>query len=253
MRRLTERLATEKPWLVIALIIIASLVAAAGAQNLYFRGDYKVFFEEGYGPLNDFEEMQKVFNKSDSIAVLIVPESGDVVDAEVLTLIQEYTEEAWQTPFSSRVDSLTNYQNTWAEGDDMIVEDMVLYPDELTQEDLDRIRATAMAEPSLNGRIISPDSRVSLINITLQLPDITDNTANVASVMDFVRDLSAQFAERYPDIAFYHTGIIPMNYSFATEGQKDMSTLVPAMLLLIVVLLAVLLRSVSAMLATVIV
>lgn len=124
MRRLTERLATEKPWLVIALIIIASLVAAAGAQNLYFRGDYKVFFEEGYGPLNDFEEMQKVFNKSDSIAVLIVPESGDVVDAEVLTLIQEYTEEAWQTPFSSRVDSLTNYQNTWAEGDDMIVEDM---------------------------------------------------------------------------------------------------------------------------------
>ncbi len=253
MRQWVEKQATERAWIVIVAMIIAALVAAAGAGNLYFRGDYKVFFEEGYGPLNDFEEMQKVFNKSDSIAVLVVPESGNVIDETVLTLIQEYTEEAWQTPFSSRVDSLTNYQNTWAEYDDMIVEDMVLYPEELTEDDLSRIRETALAEPSLNGRIISPDTDVSLINITLQLPDVTDNTANVASVMDFVRDLSAQFAERYPDVAFYHTGIIPMNYSFATEGQKDMSTLVPAMLLLIIVLLAVLLRSVLAMLATVVV
>ena len=220
MRQWVEKLATERAWLVIAALIIAALAAAAGGGNLYFRGDYKVFFEEGYGPLNDFEEMQKIFNKSDGIAVLVVPESGEVIDETILTLIQEYTEEAWQTPFSSRVDSLTNYQNTWAEYDDMIVEDMVLYPEELTEDDLNRIRETALAEPSLNGRIISPDTEVSLINITLQLPDVTDNTANVASVMDFVRDLSAQFAERYPDIAFYHTGIIPMNYSSRRKARK---------------------------------
>ena len=253
MRQWVEKLTTERSWLVILALIVATFVAAAGGQNLYFRGDYKVFFEEGYGPLNDFEEMQKIFNKSDSIAVLVVPDSGVVLDQTVLTLIQEYTEEAWQTPFSSRVDSLTNYQNTWAEEDDMIVEDMVMYPDELTEDDLTRIRDVALDEPSLNGRIIAPATDVSLINITLQLPDVTDNTANVTSVMDFVRDLSAQFADRYPGVSFYHTGIIPMNYSFATEGQKDMATLVPAMLLLIIVLLAVLLRSVLAMIATVIV
>ena len=94
MRQWVEKLATERAWLVIAALIIAALAAAAGGGNLYFRGDYKVFFEEGYGPLNDFEEMQKVFNKSDSIAVLVVPESGEVIDETVLTLIQEYTEEA---------------------------------------------------------------------------------------------------------------------------------------------------------------
>lgn len=253
MREWVEKMATDRAWVVIAFMVIVSSLAAIGAGNLYFRGDYKVFFEEGFGPLNDFEEMQRIFNKSDSIGVLVVPQGDTVIDEEILTLIQEYTEDAWQTPFSSRVDSLTNYQNTWAEYDDMMVEDMVLYPDALTPEDLERIRDTALAEPSLNGRIISPATDVSLISITLQLPDVTDNTANVASVMNFVRDLSAEYAERYPEVAFYHTGIIPMNYSFATEGQKDMMTLVPAMLLLIVVLLAVLLRSVYAMVATVIV
>lgn len=253
MRRFIEHLATEKPWLVIGIFVIACLAAAAGGKNLYFRGDYKIFFEDGYAPLNDFEEMQRVFNKNDNISILLVPKSGDVVETEVLTLIQEYTEQAWQTPFSSRVDSLTNYQNTWSEEDDMIVEDMVMSPDELTTEDLERIRSIALAEPALAGRIISPDSKVSLINVTLQLPDVQDNTKNVATVVEFVTHLSAQFKEQYPNIGFYHTGVIPMNNSFATEGQKDMSTLVPAMLLLIVILLAVLLRSMLAMLATVIV
>lgn len=253
MRQWIEKLATERPWFVIAALVLAALVAAAGGQNLYFRGDYKIFFEEGYGPLNDFEEMQRVFSKNDNISVLVKPESGDVIDPEVFTLIQEYTEEAWQTPFSSRVDSLTNFQNTWAEEDDMIVEDLVMFPEDLTDEDLENIRQTALAEPALNGRLISPDSGVTLINITLQLPDVQDNTQNVAEVVTFVTDLSAQFAERYPNVEFYHTGVIPMNNSFATEGQKDMATLVPAMLLLIIVMLAVLLRSVVAMLATVVV
>ncbi|MEK9767003.1 MAG: RND family transporter, partial [Thalassolituus sp.] len=136
MRQWIEKLTTERSWLVILTLIVAAFVAAAGGQNLYFRGDYKVFFEEGYGPLNDFEEMQNIFNKSDSIAVLVVPDSGVVLDQTVLTLIQEYTAEAWQTPFSSRVDSLTNYQNTWAEEDDMIVEDLVMDPEALTGADL---------------------------------------------------------------------------------------------------------------------
>lgn len=253
MRRIVEHLATEKPWLVIGFFVIACLVAAAGGKNLYFRGDYKIFFEDGYEPLNDFEEMQRVFNKNDNISILLVPESGDAVGTEVLTLIQEYTEQAWQAPFSSRVDSLSNYQNTWSEEDDMIVEDMVMYPDALSADDLERIRSTALAEPSLAGRILSPDSKVSLINITLQLPDVQDNTQNVAAVVEFVTNLSAEFKQQYPDVGFYHTGVIPMNNSFATEGQKDMSTLVPAMLLLIIILLAVLLRSVLAMISTVIV
>ena len=83
------------------------------------------------------------------------------------------------------------------------------------------------------------------------MPDNHDNTANVIEVSEFVHGLSDQFAEKYPGVKFYHTGVIPINYSFATEGQKDMTTLIPAMLLLIVVLLALMLRSPLAMLATV--
>jgi hypothetical protein len=35
------------------------------------------------------------------------------------------TEETKQTPLSIRIDSLTNFQHTWAEDDNMIVDDFV--------------------------------------------------------------------------------------------------------------------------------
>lgn len=252
MRKFTERWVSEHPWLVILLLLTLVSAATAGAGKLYFRGDYKIFFEEGYGPLNDFLEMQHVFNKRDNIAVLIVPEGGEVITPEILTLVQEYTDAAWQTPFSSRVDSISNFQHTWSEGDDMMVDDLVPEGADLRPAMLEHIRQLALSEPVLRNSLISPDSRVTMININTQMPDNHDNTANVIEVSDFVHALSDEFAEKYPGVSFYHTGVIPINYSFATEGQKDMATLIPAMLMLIVVMLAVMLRSVLAMLATVV-
>ena len=42
-----------------------------------------------------------------------------------LEAVEELTEGAWQIPFALRVDSITNFQHTWADGDELIVEDLV--------------------------------------------------------------------------------------------------------------------------------
>ncbi|PIQ40021.1 MAG: RND transporter, partial [Thalassolituus sp. CG17_big_fil_post_rev_8_21_14_2_50_53_8] len=241
------------PWILLLLLLVLAFGASFGGKNLYFRGDYKVFFSHDYGPLQDFEEMQRIFNKNDNISVLVVPQNGDVFTNENLTLLAELTEQAWQTPFSSRVDSVVNFQHTWSEDDDMIVEDLVQNPQGLTPAELQRIRNIAINEPNLNGGLVAADGRAAVVNITVQIPDTPNNTAEVIEVVDFVKGLTNELSSRYPQAAFYHTGVIPMNYSFATEGQKDMATLVPAMLGLIVLMLAVMLRSVLAMLATVLV
>ena len=129
MKAIMQRWIVDHPVILLVLFLVLSVLAAAGGKNLTFRGDYKIYFEEGYAPLNDFEEMQGIFNKNDNIAVLMVPKDGEVFTPEFLTLVKDYTEAAWQTPYSSRVDSLTNFQHTWSEEDDMIVEDLVLDPE----------------------------------------------------------------------------------------------------------------------------
>ena len=44
---------------------------------------------------------------------------------EWLAVVQKMTEASWQIPYSSRVNSVTNFQNTEAQGDDLIVADLV--------------------------------------------------------------------------------------------------------------------------------
>ena len=243
----------QHPWITLLLLLVLSIGSAIGAQNLYFRGDYKVFFEKEFPQLVAFEEMQRVFNKNDNVSIIVVPKKGSVFSPDMLGQIKELTDAAWQTPFSTRVDSITNYQHTWAEGDDLIVEDLVLELEGIDAEVSMRTQNVATTEPNLVNRLVSPDGRVAIVNITVQLPDKENNTGEVIEVTEYAKQLTQRFAQKYQTADFYHTGVILMNYSFATEGQKDMQTLVPLMFLAIIIMLVLLLRSVIGMLATLVV
>lgn len=240
----------KHPWVILLLSLAIIVASAYGGKNLYFRGDYKVFFDKEFPQLVAHEEMQKLFNKNDNVSIIVVPKDGQVFDQESLALIKELTDEAWQTPFSTRIDSITNYQHTFAEEDDLIVEDLVLELDDITPEVIARTKQVATTEPALVNRLVSPDGQAAVVNITVQLPDKFNTTAEVIEVTEYARALTDKFKEKYDSADFYHTGVILMNYSFATEGQKDMSTLVPLMFLMVLIMLIVLLRSISATVIT---
>ncbi|MGK0247602.1 MAG: putative RND superfamily exporter protein [Oleispira sp.] len=238
------------PWITILVVVAIAVAASYGGKNLYFRGDYKVFFDQDFPQLVAHEEMQRIFNKNDNVSIIVVPKEGTVFTEPMMAQLKELTDEAWQTPFSSRVDSVTNYQYTWAEEDDLVVEDLILDLESIDQALVTRTREISTVEPNLVNSLVSPDGKVAVVNITIQLPDQKNNTAEVIQVTEFARQLTDSFAAKYQSADFYHTGVILMNYSFATEGQKDMSTLVPGMFLLIILMLSVLLRSITGMLMT---
>jgi predicted RND superfamily exporter protein len=241
------------PWIIILIVVAIAAAASYGGKNLYFRGDYKVFFDQDFPQLVAHEEMQRIFNKNDNVSIIVVPKEGTVFTESMMAQIKELTDEAWQTPFSSRVDSVTNYQYTWAEEDDLIVEDLILELESIDPALVKRTQEISTVEPNLANSLVSPDGKVAVVNITIQLPDQKNNTAEVIKVTEFAKQLTDSFAAKYQSADFYHTGVILMNYSFATEGQKDMNTLVPAMFLMIILMLTVLLRSITAMLMTLVV
>ncbi|MDP4529981.1 MMPL family transporter [Alkalimonas delamerensis] len=252
MQQLWLNSALHHPLKTICLALLAVAIMAAGMSNLYFRGDYRIFFSPDNPQMLAFEQMQDEFNKTDNILIALAPSDGDVFTEHMLELIWRYTEEAWQTPYSSRVDSLTNFQHTEALDDDLLVEDLLLHPGQLSAEKVVAIRRVAMSEPALYRNLVAADGRVAAINITVQLPEI-DQNQEVVDAYEFVLELSAQFAADFPGVRFYHGGILPLNYAFASEAEKDASTLVPLMFLVIVLMLLLLLRSFAAAMATVII
>ncbi|QOV31051.1 MMPL family transporter [Vibrio diabolicus] len=246
------KLPTNYSVLVVLATVLLIVIATIGGKNLYFRGDYDIFFDGTNEQLLAFDEIQTTFAKSDSLALVIAPKSGTVFTPNTLSLIQQITDEAWQVPYSTRVDSLANYQHTEAFEDDLLVEDLLYSEYELTPQRIEKVKSIALSEPVLKSSLISEKGDVTVVNITVQLPEV-DKTAEVQEVVAYINGMIERYQQVYPDTDFHKAGIIAMNYAFMTAAQDDSATLVPTMLLVILVFLTLMLRSLLSVIATLIV
>ena len=235
----------------VVLASIALVVAAAyGGQFLGFSNDYRMFFGDDNPQLLAFEKMQKTFNKNDNILFVVTPKSGKVFTPETLTVIQDITKEAWQIPYSTRVDSITNHQHTFAEEDDLIVDDLVSNPTALTDSDLIRIQSIAINEPMLVHRLISPDSKFAGVNATIQLPGLALD--EVPKAVASAREIKQRMLEKYSNVEIRLVGMAMMNNAFPEASKDDVANLYPLALGFIILVLFIMLRNVSATFATVI-
>lgn len=235
-------------YLVVLVTIALTFAAASGGRFLGFSNDYRMFFGEDNPQLLAFEKMQSTFNKNDNILFVVTPKSEKVFTKETLTVIKDITKEAWQTPYSTRVDSITNHQHTTAEEDDLVVDDLVVDPDSLTDSDLLKIQSIAINEPMLVHRLVSPDSKFAGINVTIQLPGKALD--EVPKAVTFARELKQKMLAKYPDVEIRLVGLAVMNNAFPEASQDDVANLYPLALGFIVLTLFVLLRGLSGTIAT---
>ncbi|MCP4431293.1 MAG: MMPL family transporter, partial [Gammaproteobacteria bacterium] len=236
-------------WLTVLFTLFWVMLMGAGAQYLTFTNDYRVFFGEDNPQLLAFENIQDTYSRSDNAMFLLTPKGGEVFTRPTLEAVAWLTERAWETPYSTRVESLTNYQHTSAVEDDLLVEDLAFEPDSLNDDDLIRIRQIALSEPVLLNRLISPAAHVTGVNVNIELPGLDPIVEN-PEVVNFIRELRDEFREKYPDIEVRLTGIVMMNQAFPEASQYDMSTLFPVMLLIFVVVLYFWIRGFAGTLAT---
>lgn len=237
------------PWLVLLSTLLVVIASGYGAKNIKLNADYRAFFSDDNPHLQAFENLQNEYNKVDNILVAIVPEEGSVFNPRILELVENLTEEAWQVPYSRRVDSISNYQYTFSEEDDLIVESLIEGAADLTPEQIARIKRIATSEPVLAGNVVAHDGKATGVNITVNLPGL-DQAAEVPEVVGFVREMIARYQEQYPDVGFHLTGVTMTNNAFPEASQKDMKELYPIMILLILVLLFITLKGMWGTLAT---
>jgi len=241
-------------YLVLILTLVAVALMASGVRFLEFKTDYRVFFSNENPQLLAFEELQNTYTKTDNVLFVLAPKDGRVFTRETLQSVLQLTQAAWQIPYSIRVDSISNYQHTEAEGDDLIVDDLVPDPAQLDTSGLQRVHDIAINEPILVNRLISPNGRVTGVNITIQLPDPERQTGKeVPEITAFARNLVEEVTADNPNLDVYLTGMVIMNNSFPEVIVKDQQTLVPLMFGIVILTLVFLLHSVTATVGTLLV
>jgi uncharacterized protein len=228
-------------WWIIFSTLVLVFAAASGARFLGFSTDYRVFFSEDNPQLVAFETLQNTYTKNDNVMFAVEPKDGKVFTPQTLAVVEEITQASWKIPYSLRVDSITNFQYTWSEGDDLIVQDLIENAKSFTDEQLKKVQAVALAEPLLRNRLITQKSDITGINVTINLPH--KSISETPEVVAFVREMKEKFEKKYPSIKIYLTGVVFMDNAFNEAGEGDMTSLVPIMYGIVLIIMALTLRT----------
>ncbi len=234
------------------LITTLILVLGLGSQgNMEFDGDYHVFFSESNPELEAFDALQEKYTKDDNIVIVLSPSNGDIFTKENLIAIEELTAEAWNTPYSSRVDAVTNFQHTSAQGDDLYVDDLSYESASKTDTEIKSIKEKALKEPLLVNRILNEKGSVTAINVTVRLPG-EDSAKEIPEVTAFIRSAISNFKEKYPSFQVHSSGLVPLNTAFFESSMRDMM-LTMIMLIIVIITTLILTRNFFSTLATLVV
>ncbi len=234
-------------WWVLAAAFVATAGAGTGVSKLGLATDYRVFFSDDNPDLEAYEAVENIYTKNDNVLLVIRPNEGDVFTPRVLEAVRSLTEAAWQIPHGTRVDGITNFQHTWANGDELIVEDLV-GDGPITPAVVARAREVSLAEPLLVGRMIAPDGRTTGINVRISLPG--ESQAELPATGEYVRGLLDEYRARYPDLQIHAAGIAMMNLAFAETPMKDMPVVMPFMFGVLTLSIVLFLRTFAGVAAT---
>ena len=228
----------------VLLTFIAAFAVYAGIPNLRLDTDGRVFM----GPDNPDKQMldrfEQEFAKDDNMNILIIPKDGKVFTPDTLRIIDALTEDAWNLPFVRLVNSITRFQNSYADEDMMVVEDLIIDPETVSQDEADTARDIALSRIEIEGALINADASITTIGVIFRLPGL-DLASEVPMIMAEANPLLAKYQKAYPQIEFQITGSVPLGEQFAVASQDDGSTLTPAMLLAMLLIVGLLLRTVT--------
>jgi len=238
---------TKHPVKVLLFALLVLAAAAAGIPKLSFKSDLRIYFSPENPQIHLLDQMEETYTKVDNVLFVFAPKDG-VFNPRVLDMVEKVTAKAWKIPYSSRVDSVTNFKHSTAQGDDIAVDDLVVGAQNLNAEQIAEIRTAALNDPLILNRTISADGKVTGINVTINIPKGKE-LSSVPVVVKYVRTMADEIRAEYPDVELHLSGVVMMDNAFAEASEHDMKTLVPAMLTLALVVMGWIMGSVTASIA----
>jgi len=229
------------PWQLIVSTFFLFFLSAFGLNSLQIDSDLRVFFGKDNPRLLELEAMENIYAKHENVVFIVVPQEGEIFTPRTLQVLIEMTAQAWQMPFSSAVYSLTNYQYSYARGDELVVADFITGVTAVDPEILSSKREIALHEPAMVNRLISTKGDVAGINVNVIFRE--KNAQDVAAVADFARNLAADFTQRYPFLRVHVSGSVMFDTAFSEVGQNDVQQLAIFMFLILVIIVGIALRS----------
>ena len=213
-------------WTTVATIVVIAVLAAGLPYLITVNVGIRNHFNEDDPHLVRLEKFEETYAVSDSVLVVAAPSADTIFTREALVAIEQLTEGLWQTPYSVRVDSITNYLHTEATNDSLIVGRLVDDAPLLDNADVDRIREIALTAQETAGRFVSRDGRLAGLIVSVAIPNEDRKQAKI-EVVDALYSLINKQRAANPDIEYHIYGELLLNRAVRDALTEDMAVLAP--------------------------
>ncbi len=232
----------------IACVLISLLCVMGLAPGLmYFNEKYdvRIWFRETDPLIKTLNSFERQFGNDESIVIGLKAVNG-VFSPVAAKALAEITEKLWLVPEVIRVESLSNYNYSYAEDDDIIVEPFFGESQGgFSQEYLDTRRELALSHPVMKNYLISEDGTSALIFARLA------TTLSGSPNYKVITERTLAIAKEYNAIEGLETHVVgeaAVNDAFRSVANSDAAILMPILFALIIIYLLLTFRSFIAML-----
>ena len=237
------KLVVDRPWLTLFILVILLVTGLSQLIKVRPSVSYQDLLGPNHPKLIDYETIQKKYTRDDNLLVLIEALDGDAFDDQTLAAARQLTEQLWQTPYSIRVDSISNYQHSYADGDELLVGDLV--PDDIDQSrSIKEIRHIAMTEPQLLNRATNASGNVVAVSVSFAFPN--QDAREKLDAYAFVVKTAQSFESENPALKVRISGLVALDATVMEISQRETGLFLMLVVVIVVLLLAVFLRSVVA-------
>lgn len=238
-------------WLFFVFAVGLIVFGALGVGRVENSTNSRAFFGPDNPEFQRLLEVEDIYESSDQSLVVISAPDGSSFDPRTLDAVRRVTEDAWRLPYVLRVDSLSNFNYSFAEGDDLLIEALVPVSEDITPDLAQSIEQRTRETQDLIGGLVSEDGRTFGIAIAFVPPD--RNVTTYRGIQDQIDILVSDLRRDLPDHEVFTTGSIPASLAFSQAGDRDLQEILPIAGGLTVLILVLGLGSVAGVIGSVLV
>ena len=235
----------DSPVKTIVLVLVFMIACASGLPRIIVEGNLEAMLDKQDPLLVQLHEVEAEFTQSHVVLIGVVSPTS-IFTPEIIETVQSLTEQAWQTPYLYRVDSLTNFQYTQVENDDLLVGDLFPTDVPFDKQQFEKAKNAALTLPETLNQLVSTDEKMTAMHLSFNLYGESDYDSSVDEIISYIDQMLDKYRAEYPQLEFIVSGKLAIDRGIQINVAKDSVTLIPLMLIIMIIILFFLLRSVTA-------
>lgn len=241
----------KRIWVIIAMAMVIGAFFVP-MKNLYFEGSTDMWFLEGDPVLKLYQNLKETFQNDEYLVIGVKsPESDpDIFTEKTLSLIKKMTDFLEEHEAVTKVRSITKFQYIQSRDETLDVTDLIpMEIDDISELPPDQIRemaAIVSKETIIHGLMITKDMKHTMISARV-VEELEGFNPKIKLALDFKEFVREQGLDQ-KGVDFFIGGSAAITESYFTSSNIDQSIIYPLMIGTIIILLAIIFRSLAGVL-----